>query len=174
MNKAFTLIEVVVTLAILAIVTAIAVPRIVSAHVSTRLDAAENRIVSMFDAAADHARARSGYVTLQISAAKDTVTIYSGRGSNLGAVIEQTEFADPPYTVDINTTNIADPGGNIVVDGDGIYESAAKIRMTADGVQRVVTLSGPVGTIAPESTPAKDETPVIDISILGIGIKVGG
>lgn len=143
MRHAFTLIELVVTLVIVGIVAAIAVPRMASAQVSNRLDAVAARLDSEFVGAGELARARGESLTIQISASTDTLRVYKGAGASRSTLLKTVDFSAAPYQADITATNIADGSGYLTVDAFGIYEAGAKVVYNIGGVSRSITVTGP-------------------------------
>jgi prepilin-type N-terminal cleavage/methylation domain-containing protein len=147
-RRGFSLIEVVVTLLIIGIVAAIAAPRLAAASSGSRIEAAEQRIQSVFQTAGEMARARGETITLQVDTDADAIFLFDGLTVDRDTLIGIARLGESPYEVDIQTTNITDPDGFIIIDGYGIFAEAPKIRIASQDLQRVVAISVPVAVVA--------------------------
>lgn len=143
MHRAFTLVELLITLVIVGVVAAIAAPRFLSAGVPVRLDAVESRLQSEFLAASDLARSRGESMVIQVSMDLDVIRVYDANDRTRDGLYKTVKFAISPYTVDITGTNIADSDGYLLIDGHGMFEATAKITYETDGQSRNVTLDLP-------------------------------
>lgn len=179
-RRGFSLIEVVVTLLIIGIVAAIAAPRLAAASSGSRIEAAEQRIRSVFQTAGELARARGGTITLQVDTDADAIFLFDGLTVDRDSLIGYARLGVSPYEIDIQATNITNPDGFIIIDGYGIFAESPKIRIASQDLQRVVAISVPVavvsGVVDDQGFDGTD--PALDISLniagLNIGLNLGG
>lgn len=171
MRRAFSLLEMVIALAIIAALAVVAVPRLSAAQTGSRLEAAENRILSEYQSAAELARARGSGVTIHFSTANDRMTISEGTAAAPGAELRRVEFAAAPYECDLTAITSLTVPGSIDVDAFGIYSQSAKVSFRVGGVTRAITLSGPVKGVVAEPAD-EDDGSVLEINLLGLGIRL--
>lgn len=125
--RAFSLIELVLVLAIIAIVGAIAAPRLSGASERQRLRAAGERLALDISRAREAVRAASGSCTFRFSRSGYAWQVDAGGAVNsTGAV----ELADPPYSVSVDS---ASSGGDAAVtfDGYGVPDAALDVSLAA-------------------------------------------
>lgn len=143
-TRAFSMIEMVLVVAIAGITAAVAVPKLSSGFPGSRLAAVENRLIAEFAMVGELARAQGKSHTIQFSITDSEMRVYEGAGAGRGAVIRTIRLSDPPYETTIVSTNITDVAQMITVDGFGIYSATAKVTVSTGGTTRAVTLSAPL------------------------------
>lgn len=173
-NRAFSLIEMVLVVAIAGIVAAVAVPRLASGYPGKRLDGVERRLTAEFALIGELARAQGRSHTIEFSIAQDEMRIYEGVGASRAGLVRTVRVSDPPYEAGLVSTNITDAASRIEIDGFGMYSAGAKVTVSAGGVHRVVTLSGPLGGVpVEESEESGGVGKVLDGVIGGLPILGG-
>lgn len=172
MQRAFSLLEMVITLGIIAVLAAIALPRLSSAQVGSRLDATENRILSEYQAAAELARARGAGVTIRFNTVNDRLTISEGTAVSPGAELRRVDFASAPYESDLTRITDLTVPGSIDVDAYGIYSQTAKVSFRVGGISRAITLNGPISGVVAEPADEDDDGSILEINLLGLGIRL--
>ncbi|KPK80119.1 MAG: hypothetical protein AMJ81_12440 [Phycisphaerae bacterium SM23_33] len=132
------------TMAILAVIAAIAVPRYASSLALCRADRAARRIVADLGFARDRARVASETVTVQFDVPADQLSI-PGLGSLDNPSADYlVKFGEAPYQADLVS---ADFGGDPIVsfDGYGVPDGGGTIVIQAGTVQRTVVLNAETG-----------------------------
>ncbi len=143
MQRAFTLIELVLVMATLGIVAAIAVPRFSEGSQARRLDAFEDRLLADIEHARRLAQARSASVMMVFDPVRDTYVIVGARNPITGETSSYTvQTDDPPYRIDLRTVSL---GGDTVLihDGFGVRDSGGTIEFASGDLTRTITLDAP-------------------------------
>ncbi len=151
--RAFTLVELALTMAIMAVLASIAIPRYARSIANYRAAAAAQRIVADIRLAQSTARASS--TTQTIDFIPGTSSTYSLAG------IRDLDTAKTPYTVALNlepyyaqilTLNSTKPsvvrmdgGLTLTFDGFGVPDGTFTIALRAGSVQRTITVEGTTG-----------------------------
>lgn len=165
----FSLIEVVIVVAIIAIITTIAMPRFADASAGRRLQAAINTINDDIENAQLRARATSKTHLIKFYPAENQYVIVEGDEIKRESVILIRDFDDAPYQLNLNRTDL---GGNevLVVTPYGILSPSCRIQFIEEGISKEVDFEGidaaDVGVV-PTLTLTLDEIlslkPVLDL-----------
>lgn len=175
-TRAFSLIEMVLVVVIAGIAAMVAVPRLGSGYAGSRLAGLENRMVAEFALVGELARAQGRSHTIQFNIASAEMRVFEGAGASRAGLVRTVRLSDPPYESRIVSTNITAESSEITVDGFGMYSSGVKVTVSAGGVHRTVTLSGPLaGTpaTAPEDGLVDGTVKLLDGVIGGLPILGG-
>ncbi len=157
MARGFTLMEMVLVIAVIGVTAAVAVPRLASAQTGARLTGAERRMISEFEAVGERAAAEGRAYCVQFHLLSGEMRVFLGTTPTPAALVRTVAFAAEPYGARIVGTNITGGSATIVVDGSGLYSATAKVQLQAGDAVRVVDLSGPVAG-APSLTGTIEQT----------------
>lgn len=138
--NAFTLIELVLVVAILGVVAAIAIPRFASATTRYRLDLAASRIEGDAVLAAEWARSAGRSHLMSINVGQDRYTIHAG-ADGAGATRADVSLGAEPYKCDIQSVNVSGGGSKLVFDGFGRPTSGASVVLRIGDATRTVILA---------------------------------
>jgi len=154
--SAFTIIELVLVLAIVAVVAGIAVPRYAAASGRYRTHAAAIRVMNDLVAARDKAVARSGASTVSFTHRDSAYKIADPGGTTLVSLTVAPYYAvvlTPSFgglgAVSFNAWGVPSAGGTL-----GVYGSGVRYNVSVDAGTGRVSLSGP--TIVKEAEPVFD------------------
>lgn len=142
-RRAFSLIELVLVLSIVAIVAAIALPRYGRSTTRYRVELAAQRIIADLDYARSYARQTSQGVTVQFGDGADQLDIPAAPGLKPGSAY-QTQLAAEPYRVAITSPSF---GGDadVIFDGYGMPDSGGTVDVQAGSLSITVTLDADTG-----------------------------
>ncbi len=166
--NAFTLIELVLVVAILGIISAIAIPRFASATTRYRLDLAVSRLEGDAVLAAEWARAAGAAHVMIFDTAADRYTIVAGADGS-GATRADVDLSDDPYGCSIDSVTISSGGASLVFDGYGRPVSGASVALSVGSESRKIILSQAVVRPAPLT---EDKSEILDI--LGLPVDIIG
>jgi len=138
-RRAFTLVELVVVMAILGIVAAIAAPRFGASMARRRLDNCEHRIIADFEMARRLARSRSSSVTMQFNPVSNSYDIFALNNLDTGAVNYGVELANPPYNAIVQSA-LFNTNATVIFDGYGIPDSPGAVIVGVAGIGRIIAL----------------------------------
>ncbi len=147
----FTLIELVIVLAIISLVAGIAAPRYASAGARYRLKAAARRVAGDIEIAQKLARARSSAITVSFKdASSGYYRILDASGVVPGMESVVTLTADP-YRVSITKADFGAGTQDLIVDGYGVSTGGGvtlscqrwSAGVSVDGATGALTITGP-------------------------------
>ncbi|MHC4140359.1 MAG: GspH/FimT family pseudopilin [Planctomycetota bacterium] len=138
-RTAFTLLELVMILAIVATLAAIAAPRYAAALTSYHADGASRRIVADLELARAAAQATSARVTVYFDVANDRYDIPGVPSLNDPGTDVGVDLAREPYRADLVAANF---GGNAKVsfDGYGIPDNGGVIAVACGTAMKIINL----------------------------------
>ena len=142
----FSLLEVLLVLAIVAICTAVAAPRYGRASGRYRADLAARRVVADLRLAQSSAKAASSSRTVSFSTATDqyqlsNVPALDGTSANYTVVLSA-----PPYQADL--TNVSFSGSQVTFNGWGLPDQGGTVALSAGAEQRTVVVDAATGRIS--------------------------
>jgi Tfp pilus assembly protein FimT len=155
MRRAFSLVELVLVVAIMITVAAIAAPRYASASTRYRADAAMRRVAADLEYASETARHTSSDVTVTFDPVAHSYTVSGVAGLRDAADAYVVELAGAPYfaalgTLQLDAPLISDATDAIVFDGHGRPDGAGKLFITAGSETRSVAVAAS-GTVTTSS-----------------------
>jgi len=142
-RQAFTLIEIVLVLAIMGIIAAIAAPRYATAISRFHVDSAAKRLVRDLALARERARSRGVATRVTFTLASDTYQLAGLPGLD-GSPNYSVNVADEPYKASLIS---ADFGGSawVVFDGYGVPNSGGTVVLDSGGYVKTVTIDPQTG-----------------------------
>jgi prepilin-type N-terminal cleavage/methylation domain-containing protein len=143
-RRAFTLIELAIVAALVAVFAAIALPRVAGSLRTQRLNAAARRIVSDLSLAAARARATSATRTVTFDLAAGTYSLPLETPLNSASGTYTVTLSGDPYRVTLSAVNFNNTT-TATFDGYGRPASGGSVKVTSDGVTRTVTLDADSG-----------------------------
>jgi prepilin-type N-terminal cleavage/methylation domain-containing protein len=143
-RSAFTLLELVFVVAIVAILASMAIPRFSGAAARHRAGAAARRVASDLALARKHAKQSSASQAVVFDAAADSYQLTGMSHSDHPANEYVVRLGDEPYRAAIVS---ADFGGQkqVVFDGYGMPDSGGTVTIRVGTEQRVITLDVDTG-----------------------------
>lgn len=142
--RAFSLIELVLVIAIISVMAAVALPRFAAAAWRYRADSAARRIIADLDFARARASARSATVSVKFDDKTHTYTLIGVADIDRAADGYTVVLGEEPYRASIVSVDIAG-GRQIDFDGFGKPAAGGKIVIAAGQTQRTVTLDPSTG-----------------------------
>lgn len=137
----FTLIELVLVMLIIAVLSAIALPRFAQANARQQLDASADRLVSDLQLAQSRARAASASVEVAFDLDQDRYTMDAASGDAITVRLSET-----PYGVDILQATFADEN-RLIFNGFGVPTEPGRIVLQS-GIGQVVISVGSGGEVS--------------------------
>jgi len=145
-RRAFTLLEIVLVLAIMGVIAGIATPRYATAISRFRVDTAARRLVRDLTTARERARALGASQSVTFTIASDTYEIAGLQGLD-GSANYVVNVAGQPYNASLVS---ADFGGapSVVFDGYGVPDSGGTVVLNSGGYAKTVTVDPQTGRAA--------------------------
>lgn len=139
MRRGFTLIELIMVLAIVGVIAMIAAPRYSSSLWNYRADAAAQRLVADLQLARDTARltSRSGTISF-IAAFVGQYTILNVAPLDTGSGTYVVNLSREPYRAIMDSVTISGGGLALIFDGFGLPRDTAVITIRCGPMRRVV------------------------------------
>ncbi len=143
-HTGFTLIDLMMAIAVIAIVAAIATPRYANALTRYRAEAAARRVVADLALARQTAKSTSSSRTVGFDAAKHSYLIPNVRELDTAGTMYRVQLQDPPYQAQIVSVDL---GGDwqIIFDGFGIPDSGGFVIVQAGDYQYTVVVDPETG-----------------------------
>jgi prepilin-type N-terminal cleavage/methylation domain-containing protein len=138
-RRGYTLVELAVVAAIVAVFAAIALPRMAGNLRNQRLNAAARRVVSDLSLAATRARTSSATRTVTFDLTAGTYTIPQETPLSKTSGSYSVSLAGDPYRVTLSDANF-NSSTTATFDGYGKPASGGYVKVTVDGITRTVTL----------------------------------
>jgi prepilin-type N-terminal cleavage/methylation domain-containing protein len=143
---AFTLVELVLVVAAVAILSAIAVPRYASALARYRVDLAAKRVAADLTFARSHARAKSTPQVVDFSTPTNGYTLTGVASPDGGAGEYIVRLGDEPYKAALGEVAFGDPASTAVwFDRFGAPDHGGIVVVTSGGFERRVALDAVTG-----------------------------
>jgi prepilin-type N-terminal cleavage/methylation domain-containing protein len=144
--RAFTLVELVLVVAVIGILSAIAMPRYSASIHNFRAGSAARRIAADIAMAQAQARAASTARTINFDQANSRYGITGIKGLD-GAASYVVNLKDAPYQCAITGLALANAGTSIAFDGYGVPSTSGTIVIAAGSMTRTVTVSAASGRV---------------------------
>ncbi len=141
----FSLLEVVLVLAILAIFTALAAPRYARASGRYRADLAARRVLGDLRLAQWYAKTVSASRTVSFSTTTDQYQLLSIPAPDGVSGDYTVALSAEPYRADL--TNVSFSAGKVTFTGWGLPDQAGTVVLTVGGEQRTVAVDNVTGRI---------------------------
>lgn len=143
---AFTLVELVLVIAAVAILSAIAVPRYASALARYRVDLAAKRVVGDLALARSHARTNSTRQLIDFSTPANGYTLSGVPSPDGGAGGYVVRLGDEPYKASLGEVAFGGPVATSVrFDRFGTPDGGGTVVVSAGGYQKTVALDAVTG-----------------------------
>ena len=143
-RRGFSLAELVIVLAIIAVAAAVAIPRVASANAAFRVDGAARRLVATIEDAAVEARARSTTVRVRVSPAGNNVNAAVRTPLTYFAVYDTT---DGPFEATVEEVRIANGESGLDIDGFGNFATAMIVGLKSGSHGVAVWVNPDTGTV---------------------------
>ncbi|HUU84571.1 MAG TPA: GspH/FimT family pseudopilin [Phycisphaerae bacterium] len=143
-RRAFTLVELVMVLLIVATLAAIAIPRYANSATRYRAETAARRIVADLALARSTAYTSGSTVTVNFDVSNNTLSIPGVSGLDKASLDYLVDFNKRPYRADLIS---ADFGGSPAVsfDGYGVPDSGGSVVVGVGLIQKAVALDPDTG-----------------------------
>ena len=145
-NRSFTLIDLVMAMAVIVIVAAIATPRYANALTRYRAEAAARRVAADLALTRQTAKSTSSSRTVDFDDSDDSYTIPNVRELDTAGTMYRVQLQDSPYQAQIVSVDL---GGDwqIIFDGFGIPDSGGFVIVQAGDYQYTVVVDPETGAV---------------------------
>lgn len=167
-TRAFSLVELVVVVLIVAVLTAIAVPRFTESAARARVTAAAERLGAEIVMTGERARAASAMHGLGVTRNSGKITIV-GPDKN---VIATRDLGVEPYLATVVRTDLA--AGEVQFSGYALPNTSGRIMLRSAGYLAIVSIASDGVVSVSNSVPARAPDPVLAdvVSELGDSLTV--
>lgn len=142
-RRAFTLLEIVLVLAIMGVIAGIATPRYAAAVSRFQVNTAVRRLVRDLTTARERARSRGASQSVTFTIASDTYRIAGLQGLD-GSANYVVNVAGQPYNASLVSANFSG-AASVVFDGYGVPNSGGTVVLDSGGYVRTVTVDPQTG-----------------------------
>jgi type II secretory pathway pseudopilin PulG len=143
-RSAFTLVELVITCLICAIIAAVAGPKYLNAYHRYRVNAAAQRIKSDLDYARQQAVTLSQTHTVRFVPASETYSLVGVVGLDRSGYTYTIDLAGPPYEVNLSTASFGG-SADLAYDFYGIPASGGIVTVQSGAYSQTVTVNADTG-----------------------------
>lgn len=146
-NSGFSLLEVVLVAAIVAIFAAIAVPRYGSASARRRADLTAGRVAADLRLAQAHARVASSASTVCFYPVTEEYLLTDIPAPDGASGSYRVVLSSEPYRTDLVSADFTG-AAQVTFDGWGLPNSGGTVVVAAGSQQRTITIDGPTGVVS--------------------------
>lgn len=148
-RRAFSLVELTVVVAILGIISALAIPRFAEASARRQLDAVSHRIMADLRHAQQHALARSQATTIVFDDPTESYVVNAP--DPLGATTSYTvNLASPPFPCQI--VGVTLPSSTATFSGNGLPTASGVVTIQSGRFRRSITVTVGIAAADPGTT----------------------
>lgn len=146
-RRAFSLLELIVVLAIVAVLGAIAAPRYSFALQRYRLEMAANRVASDINLARSLARAKGSTATISFAPSTSTYAIAGLTSTDRASEAFGVDLSREPFGVTIQSVDFAGTR-TLTIKGYGVPTSGGTVHLTRGSLTKVVTVASGSGEVS--------------------------
>jgi type II secretion system protein H len=146
-RRAFSLIELTMVIAIIAIVSAIAAPRFAAASNRFRIDAAARRIVADLNLAQARARSSSASQTIAFDLSAHRYEMIGMADPDRPSAAYAVSLGDGPYHCKLDTATFG-ADATLVFNGFGMPDSGGSLTISTGSEKRTITMDSTTGSAA--------------------------